>query len=336
MLKNGEAIQPLLKVEELKMYFPITKGLLNHQCGAVKAVDNVSFQIERGKTLGLVGESGCGKTTTGKCILRVNRATSGRIFYEGVDLLSAPKEQTAPFHREIQLIFQDPYGSLDPRQKASSIVKEVYLGDGKPHPKEETNNRVSELLRIVGLQPEIGNRYPHEMSGGQRQRLGIARALACNPKLIICDEPVSALDVSIQSQIINLFKSLQKELGLTYLFIAHDLAVVRHIADVIAVMYLGHIVEMIDAVELYNHPMHPYSQVLLSAIPTVDYYAERKRERIMLQGEVPSPTHAPAGCPFHPRCFYAFEKCSQAMPPLADIGNNHFVACYHAGNASVG
>jgi oligopeptide transport system ATP-binding protein len=334
MLEKVEAIQPLLKVEELKMYFPITKGLLNHQCGTVKAVDNVSFQIERGKTLGLVGESGCGKTTTGKCILCVNKATSGRIFYEGVDLLSAPQEQTVPFCREIQLIFQDPYGSLDPRQKAFSIVKEVYLGDGKAHTKEETKNRVGELLRIVGLQPEIGNRYPHEMSGGQRQRLGIARALACNPKLIVCDEPVSALDVSIQSQIINLFKSLQKEMGLTYLFIAHDLAVVRHIADVIAVMYLGHIVEMIDAVELYNHPMHPYSRVLLSAIPTVDYYAEKKRERIMLQGEVPSPTHAPAGCPFHPRCPYAFEKCSLAMPPLADAGNNHFVACYHVVNES--
>ena len=210
------------------------------------------------------------------------------------------------------------------------------MGDGKPHTNEETDYRLAELFRLVGLPPEIGKRYPHEMSGGQRQRLGIARALACSPQLIVCDEPVSALDVSIQSQIINLFKNLQKDLGLTYLFIAHDLAVVRHIADVIAVMYLGHIVEMIDAEALYHHPMHPYSQVMLSAIPTVDYYEERKRKRIILQGEVPSPTHAPAGCPFHPRCPYAADLCSQAMPPLKDFGNNHFVACFLADTINAG
>ena len=321
--------EPILSVEHLKMHFPLTKGLLSRQYGVVKAVDDVSFSVEKGKTLGIVGESGCGKTTTGKCILQIFRPTSGKIIYNGIDLMTASKEKLKECRRDIQMIFQDPYGSLDPRQTAFSIVKEVYVEDGKPHTAEEVKNKVNGLLTTVGLSPEMGDRYPHEMSGGQRQRLGIARALACDPKIIICDEPVSALDVSIQAQIINLFKELQRERELTYLFVAHDLAVVRHIADIIAVMYLGRVMEMMESVELYKNPMHPYSQALLSAIPIVDYYAEQKRERILLQGEVPSPIHAPSGCPFHPRCPYASEICKSTVPELTDMGGGHFVACHH-------
>lgn len=321
--------EPILKVEHLKMYFPLTKGFMKKTGGVVKAVDDISFSVEKGKTLGIVGESGCGKTTTGKCILQINKPTEGKNLYEGQDLITMDRSRLKDCRRDIQMIFQDPFGSLDPRQKAFSIIREVLVEEDDYHGADEVKNKVNELLVKVGLSEEMGERYPHEMSGGQRQRLGIARALACDPKIIICDEPVSALDVSIQAQIINLFKELQREMGLTYIFVAHDLAVVRHIADVIAVMYLGRIMEMMEAVELYKNPMHPYSQALLSAIPIVDYYEEQKRERILLKGEVPSPIHAPSGCPFHPRCPYASEKCRTAPPELKDLGNGHYVACYH-------
>ena len=310
----------LLKVENLKMYFPAAKSLFGKTTSCVKAVDDVSFEVEKGKTFGLVGESGCGKTTTGKCILRITDPTEGHIYYKGKDISRASKEEIKSIRREIQLIFQDPYGSLDPRQSAYSIIKEAVVTGKEKYTESEVAARVKELLEIVELLPEMGDRYPHEMSGGQRQRLGIARALACNPELIVCDEPVSALDVSIQAQVINLFQSLQERLGLTYVFIAHDLAVVRHIADVIGVMYLGHIVEIMDAAEIYSNPVHPYTRALLSAVPITDYYVEKSRKRILLEGEVPSPIHAPSGCPFHPRCAYATDVCKAEVPSLTDTG----------------
>lgn len=314
----------LLEVKNLKMYFPAGKRSKNF----VKAVDNVSFSVMKGKTLGLVGESGCGKTTTGKCILRINKATDGEVLFHGQDILKMSNEEFMPYRRKMGMIFQDPYGSLDPRQTAVSAIREVYVEDRKITNKGEVDARVEELLIKVGLSAELGKRYPHEMSGGQRQRLGIARALATDPELIICDEPVSALDVSIQAQIINLFMKLQKEENLTYVFVAHDLAVVRHIADIVAVMYLGQIVEMMESVQLYRHPMHPYTIALLSAIPIVDYYKEQKRERIVLEGEVPSPIHKPSGCPFHPRCNRATEQCREQVPELRDVGGGHYVACH--------
>jgi len=329
MSENVGQDTPLLKVENLKMYFPLSKGLMHKQYGVVKAVDDVSFEIQKGKTLGIVGESGCGKTTTGKCILRIHDATEGKIYFKGEDILKMSEKQFSVHRRDIQMIFQDPYGSLDPRQTAFSIIEEVYVADGKPHKKKEIKEKVEELFTTVELSPELGCRYPHEMSGGQRQRLGIARALACNPDLIVCDEPVSSLDVSIQAQIINLFKKLQKKRKLTYVFVAHDLAVVRKISDVIAVMYLGRVMEMMDAAELYIHPLHPYTKSLLSAIPIIDYNAERQRKRIILQGEVPSPIHAPSGCLFHPRCQYATEKCSKIIPELKDVGGGHYLACFN-------
>lgn len=320
----------LLEVNHLKMYFPVTtnKGLRSEK-KFVKAVDDISFTVEEGKTFGLVGESGCGKTTAGKCVLRVFNPTDGEIIYQGIDIAKASFKELQPIRREIQLIFQDPYGSLDPRQSAKSILKEAIVCDGKNHTAEEVENRIHELLNLVELSDEMGDRYPHEMSGGQRQRLGIARALACNPKLIVCDEPVSALDVSIQAQIINLFRKLQKQLGLTYIFIAHDLAVVKHIADKIGVMYLGNLVEVMDSEEIYSNPLHPYTKALLSAVPITDYEVERKRERIVLQGEVPSPINAPSGCPFHPRCIYATEECKKKKPVLKDFASGHMVACHN-------
>lgn len=319
----------LIDVRNLKMYFPVYEGVLSKKVADVKAVDDISFYIEEGKTFGLVGESGCGKTTAGKCILRINNPTGGEIYYKGVDITHMNERELKPYRREIQLIFQDPYGSLDPRQSIFSIIKEAITSDHRPHASEEVCNKVNELLTLVELDPAMSDRYPHELSGGQRQRLGIARALACNPKLIVCDEPVSALDVSIQAQIINLFKELQRKLGLTYLFIAHDLAVVRHIADKIGVMYLGHIVEVMDAENLYSNPIHPYTKALLSAVPITDYYVERSRQREVLQGEVPSPINAPLGCPFHPRCAYATETCKTCRPELTDRGDGHMVACHN-------
>lgn len=328
-MSNKVQKEPLLKVENLKMYFPLTKGLFAKKYAEVKAVDDVSFEVNEGETFGLVGESGCGKTTTGKSIIRIFNPTDGKVYYNGIDIAKINKGKIKQYRRELQMVFQDPYGSLDPRQSVYTILKDAIVADRLPHTEAEVRNRVIELLELVDLSQEMCARYPHELSGGQRQRLGIARALACNPKLIVCDEPVSALDVSIQAQIINLFERLQRELGLTYLFIAHDLAVVKHIAKRIGVMYLGHLVEVMDSKDLYNNSRHPYTQALLSAVPTTDYYAEKERTRILLEGEVPSPIHAPLGCPFHPRCRFATEECKKTMPPLKDIGNGHQLACYN-------
>lgn len=324
-----EKKEPLVKVENLKMHFPLTKGLISRVYGHVKAVDDVSFEIYEGETFELVGESGCGKTTTGKCVLRVLDPTDGKIWYAGKDIAKIPQNEMKQYRRELQMIFQDPYSSLDPRQSVYTILKEALVADRKPHEAAEIRDRIVQLLEMVGLSREMIARYPHELSGGQRQRLGIARALACNPKVIVCDEPVSALDVSIQAQIINLFERLQKELGLTYIFVAHDLAVVRHIAKRIGVMYLGHLVEVLDSKDLYYNSRHPYTKALLSAVPTTDYYAEQKRQRILLEGEVPSPIHALGGCPFHPRCRYATETCKNTMPPLKNDGSGHLLACYN-------
>lgn len=320
----------ILKINDLKMYFPVYQGLLRRKIGEVKAVDGVSFDIPEGETFGLVGESGCGKTTTGKCVLRILEPTGGSIEYNQKNITHATPAQMRRYRREIQMIFQDPYGSLDPRQSVKSIVKEALTaGNEKQWTKGELEERISDLLNTVGLDTSLGDRYPHEMSGGQRQRLGIARALACAPRLIVCDEPVSALDVSIQAQIINLFEELQQKMGLSYLFVAHDLAVVRHISQKIAVMYLGHVVEITEADLLYKRPLHPYTQALLSAIPITDYYVEKQRKRIVLEGDVPSPIHAPSGCPFHPRCPYATDACRQQMPALIQVEANHRVACHN-------
>jgi len=316
-----------VEVRNLKMYFPVSAGILRRRKMAeVKAVDDVSFVIKQGETLGLVGESGCGKTTIGRCILRVYRPTSGQIFFQGEDISLLPEERIRPLRREMQLIFQDPFSSLNPRQSAGSIIGEplkVHGGLGR----QEVQGRVAELFQMVGLDPSMASRFPHEFSGGQRQRIGIARALATNPKFIICDEPVSALDVSIQAQITNLLEELKSRLGLTYLFISHDLSVVRHISDEVAVMYLGRIVEITSWEDLYQHPLHPYTQALLSAVPIPDPFVEEKRRPVLLEGDVPSPVNPPAGCAFHPRCARATDECREAIPPLRDVGQGHKVAC---------
>lgn len=318
----------ILDIKDLKMYFPVTRGLLRRKVADVKAVDGVTFKIRRGETLGLVGESGCGKTTIGRCILRLYKPTGGQILFDGEDITSLPDKNLRGVRSNIALIFQDPYSSLDPRQSAGGIVGEPldihhWVGTHSEH-----KDRVEQLFRLVGLDPSMTNRFPHEFSGGQRQRIGVARALACDPSLIICDEPISALDVSIQAQIINLLEELQEGIkGLTYLFIAHDLSVVKHISDRVAVMYLGHIVEITSSRELYENPLHPYTKALLSAVPIADPFVEEKRERIILKGEVPTPLNPPPGCSFHPRCFMAIPECSQAVPPLRDIGGGHKVAC---------
>ena len=322
----------LLEVKGLKKHFPIRSGILKRTTGQVYAVDGVSFSVEKGETLGLVGESGCGKSTTGRAVLRLIAPTAGTITFEGVDVMAASKAQMQTLRRHMQIIFQDPYASLNPRMRVRNIVGES-LKIHNIGTEAERKKRVFELLETVGLSVEHAERYPHEFSGGQRQRIGIARALALNPKLIICDEPVSALDVSIRAQVINLLEDLQDELDLTYVFIAHDLSVVKHTSDRVAVMYLGKIVEISDSAVLYDRPQHPYTEALLSAVPIPDPTTERARRRIILEGDVPSPANPPKGCVFHPRCPRAQEVCTTAMPALVstggDAGERHEVACYY-------
>ncbi len=320
--------QVLLQVEHLVKYFPITRGIIfQRQIGANHAVDDVSFDIYKGETLGLVGESGCGKSTTGRTILQLYRPTSGHVYFEGVDLVSLKGIELRKVRRQIQMIFQDPYASLNPRMSVGETIGEPLvihqLAQGKA-----IQARVEELLGLVGLDPAFANRYPHEFSGGQRQRIGVARALAVNPSLVICDEPISALDVSIQAQVVNLLEDLQHELSLTYLFIAHDLSMVRHISKRVAVMYLGTIVELADRNELYRHALHPYTKALLSAVPIPDAAAEAKRQRIILKGDVPSPVNPPSGCRFRTRCPIAEKRCAEAKPEFREASPGHFAACH--------
>jgi len=320
--------ETLLEVRGLKIYFPVLRGLLLRKVADVQAVDGVSFTLKRGEVLGLVGESGCGKTTVGRAIIRLYKPTAGSIIFEDEDITRLKERHMRPLRKKMAYIFQDPYGSLNPRQCAGSIISEPIKVHKAAMTKQERRAKVDELMRIVGLDPSMAGRFPHEFSGGQRQRIGIARALACDPALIICDEPISALDVSIQAQVINLLKDLQREFeGLTYIFIAHDLAVVKHVSDRIAVMYLGHIVELAPAAEVCERPLHPYTKALLSAVPVPDPVVEETRERIILSGEVPSPLHPPAGCTFHERCSLAIPACSQGVPELREVKPGHFVAC---------
>jgi oligopeptide transport system ATP-binding protein len=358
--------EPLLRVENLIKHFPITQGIVfQRQIGAVRAVDGISFTIQRGETLGLVGESGCGKTTAGRTILQLYRPTSGQVIFDSVDLAGLQQQawqrtwgrlpQAArialagtglPYlvlrtcaavqaerdlremRRRMQMIFQDPFGSLNPRWTINAIVGEPLRVHGLARTHKELSERVKELLELVGINPRMINRFPHEFSGGQRQRIGVARALASNPEFIVCDEPISALDVSIQAQVVNLLEDLQERFNLTYLFIAHDLSMVRHICSRVAVMYLGKLVELAEKDELYDQPMHPYTKALLSAVPIPDPAAERQRHRIVLQGDVPSPAHPPAGCYFNPRCAVATPQCRNEAPPWRDLGGGHFVACH--------
>jgi oligopeptide/dipeptide ABC transporter ATP-binding protein len=319
----------ILEVDDLKMHFPITRGLLKRKVGEIKAVDGVSFTMRKGETLGLVGESGCGKTTVGRCLCRVYTPTGGHIRFSGQDIASMPEKDFRPLRRDISVIFQDPYASLDPRQSAGSIVGEPLKIHKMVESKADYQQRVEALFAKVGLDPGLMSRYPHEFSGGQRQRIGIARALAGEPSLIICDEPVSALDVSIQAQIINLLMDLKEGSSeLTYIFIAHDLSVVKHISDRIAVMYLGRVLEITTPAELYANPIHPYTRALLSAVCVPDPDIEATRERIVLEGEVPSPVNPPAGCPLHNRCPEATPECRAAVPRLKAVGEDHEVACH--------
>jgi oligopeptide transport system ATP-binding protein len=318
----------LVRIEDLKKHFPISGGLIwSRQIGAVKAVDGISFDIKQGETIGLVGESGCGKSTTGRTILQLHRATAGHVFFEDVDLTTLNAQELCVLRPKMQMIFQDPYASLNPRHTVAKIVGEplVIHGVASGH---ELRERVAALLELVGLKAVHLKRFPHEFSGGQRQRIGIARALALNPSFVVCDEPISALDVSIQAQVINLLEDLQEQLGLTYLFIAHDLSMVRHISHRVAVMYLGKIVELADRATLFDEPLHPYTQSLISAVPVPSPKVERKRRRIILKGDVPSPANPPPGCVFSTRCPVAFEKCTQAAPEYREVRPGHFAACW--------
>jgi oligopeptide transport system ATP-binding protein len=320
----------LLRVDHLVKHFPIMQGIIiSKQVGAVRAVDDISFDIRRGETLGLVGESGCGKSTTGRTILQLYRPTSGHVYYNDVDLTTLKGPALRPMRAKMQMIFQDPYASLNPRMTVGEIVGEplvIHKWGGT----KEINQRVDELLTQVGLNPAFANRYPHEFSGGQRQRIGVARSLALKPDLIVCDEPISALDVSIQAQVVNLLEDLQDQLGLTYLFIAHDLSMVRHISDRVAVMYLGILAELADRAELYHNPLHPYTQALLSAVPIPDPMLEEKRTRIILEGDVPSPVNPPSGCHFRTRCPIAQPRCAEEKPAWRELRPDHFVACHFA------
>ncbi len=325
--KAGQG-EVLIDVKDLRVYFPVTAGLIfQRKVADVRAVDGISFNIRKGETLGLVGESGCGKSTTGRAILQLYKPTTGNVNFDGSELTHMKSGELRRFRRRMQMIFQDPYASLNPRMSIGSVIAEPlaihHLASGKAR-----RDRVQELLRIVGLNPYYANRYPHEFSGGQRQRIGIARALAVEPQFIVADEPVSALDVSIQAQIINLMEDLQHDFGLTYLFIAHDLSVVRHISDRVAVMYLGRIAELADRNELYENPLHPYTKALLSAVPVPDPVVEAKRERIILTGDVPSPLRPPPGCNFHTRCPIAIEECRERIPEFREISPDHWVACH--------
>ncbi|MCE5258823.1 MAG: dipeptide ABC transporter ATP-binding protein [Chloroflexi bacterium] len=323
--------ETLLEVKGLKLYFPITKGtLIQHHIGDIKAVDGISFSIKRGETLGLVGESGCGKSTTGRAILQLYKPTGGDVLYQNTSLVNARASTVRKLRQEMQMIFQDPYSSLNPRMTVGNIVGEP-LEIFNLAPKKERRERVQELLKRVGLNPYFINRYPHEFSGGQRQRIGVARALAVEPTFIVCDEPISALDVSIQAQIINLLEQLQEEMGLTYLFIAHDLSVVRHISDRVAVMYLGKLCELTDRSTLYEDPLHPYTKALLSAVPIPDPVIEDKRQRVILEGDIPSPANPPSGCRFRTRCFMKIDRCAEEEPEWRNVGNpscEHWVACH--------
>ena len=319
----------LLKVDHLKQYFPVRDGFKRME---LKAVDDVSFAIKPGETLGLVGESGCGKTTVGRTLLRLYKPTAGRIEFDGNVLFDSDKKidvNMHPYRKQMQMVFQDPYSSLNPRMTVEDIIGEPLDVHKLYSSKKERHEKIMDLMETVGLNAEHATRYAHEFSGGQRQRIGIARSLAVDPKFIVCDEPVSALDVSIQAQVVNMFEDLQKQRGLSYLFIAHDLLVVQHISDRIAVMYLGHMMELADADELMDHPIHPYTESLLSAVPIPDPETARNSHRIVLEGDVPSPLHMPSGCPFRSRCKYATEQCAAERPELTDRGNGHMVACWN-------
>ena len=320
-------MEKLLEVRHLKKYFPVKKGFIKRTVGSVKATDDVTFDIYKGETFGLVGESGCGKTTVGKLILQLHKADSGEILFEGTDLTKLSKSELQKYRKDIQIIFQDPYGSLNAKMKVGTILAEG-IKKHKLLPPDQIQPRVLELLKLVGLHESDVNKYPHEFSGGQRQRIGIARALILNPEFVVCDEAVSALDVSVRAQVLNLMRNMQQKKNLTYLFISHDLSVVRHISDRIAVMYLGSVVEVAEKAQLYSNPMHPYTKALLSAIPLPD--VKKKRQRIILEGDVPSAYNPPSGCKFHTRCPYATDRCRQEAPVLQEVEKGHKAACHRA------